>query len=161
MRKVAVYPGSFDPITNGHISIIKRALKIVDELIVIVADNSSKKSFFNIEERVSFISELKLPKVKVDSFEGLLIDACAKHKASIIIRGLRAMSDFEHEFQLALGNRKLSKDIETVFLMTSHNYSYLSSSLIKEIALKGGDIKGLVPDNVKEALEKKRSTQNK
>lgn len=156
MKKIAVYPGSFDPITNGHISIIKRALKVVDELVVVVAHNPSKNGFFTIEERVNFIKELNLPNVKVDHFDGLLIDACAVHNASIIIRGLRAMSDFEHEFQLALGNRRLSKDIETVFLMTSYNYSYLSSSLIKEIALNGGDIKGLVPDNVKEALENRR-----
>ncbi len=159
MKKIAVYPGSFDPITNGHISIIKRALKVVDELVIVVAHNSLKNGFFTIEERVNFIKgieELNLPNIKVDHFEGLLIDACVKHNATIIIRGLRAMSDFEHEFQLALGNRRLSKDIETVFLMTSYNYSYLSSSLIKEIALNGGDIKGLVPDNVREALEKKR-----
>lgn len=156
MKKIAVYPGSFDPITNGHISIIKRALKVVDELVVVVAHNPSKNGFFAIEERVSFIKDLCLPNVTVAHFDGLLIDACAAHNATIIIRGLRAMSDFEHEFQLALGNRRLSKDIETVFLMTSHNYSYLSSSLIKEIALNGGDIKGLVPDNVKEALENRR-----
>ncbi len=156
MKKIAVYPGSFDPITNGHISIIKRALKVVDELVVVIAHNPSKNAFFSIEERVNFIKELNLPNIKVDFFDGLLINACAKHDATIIIRGLRAMSDFEHEFQLALGNRRLSKDIETVFLMTSYNYSYLSSSLIKEIALNGGDIKGLVPDNVREALEKRR-----
>ncbi len=156
MKKVAVYPGSFDPITNGHISIIKRALKVVDELIVVIAENPSKKPFFKTQQRMDFIKELDLPNVKVDHFEGLLIDACVAHGATIIVRGLRAMSDFEHEFQLALGNRRLSRDIETVFLMTSYNYSYLSSSLIKEIALNGGDIKGLVPDNVREALERER-----
>ncbi|MDD4527135.1 MAG: pantetheine-phosphate adenylyltransferase [Candidatus Margulisbacteria bacterium] len=156
MKKIAVYPGSFDPITNGHLSIIKRALKVIDELVVVVAHNPAKQGFFTIEERVNFLKELNLPNVKVAHFEGLLINACTEHNATIIIRGLRAMSDFEQEFQLALGNRRLSKDIETVFLMTSHNYSYLSSSLIKEIALNGGDIKGLVPDNVREALEQRR-----
>ncbi len=156
MKKIAVYPGSFDPITNGHISIIKRALKVVDELVVVVSKNSAKSSLFSTDEKVEMIKALDIPGIQVASFDGLLIDACNQHDASIIIRGLRAMSDFEHEFQLALGNRRLNRNIETVFLMTSYNYSYLSSSLVKEMALNGGDIKGLVPDNVIKALVEKR-----
>jgi pantetheine-phosphate adenylyltransferase len=157
MKKIAVYPGSFDPITNGHISVIRRGLKVVDQIIVLIAHNSSKNSCFNMQERVEFIKELNINNVIVDSFQGLLIDACNKYDASIIIRGLRAISDFDYEFQMSLGNRRLNRDIETIFFMTSYKYSYLSSSLIKEIALNGGDIKGLVPENVINALTKKRT----
>ncbi len=148
--KVAVYPGSFDPITNGHLDIIKRASKIFDEVIVCVLVNVDKKGLFHIDERVKLIEKVIKPydNVKVESFNGLLIDFMKEKEAKVIIKGLRALSDFEYEFQMALMNNKLDSSIETVFMMTNAKYSYLSSSAVKQVAKFGGCIKGLVPDQI-------------
>lgn len=155
--KVAIYPGSFDPITNGHLDIIERASKMCDNLIVSVIYNPNKTPLFTLEERVKQVREAvkNYPNVSVDSFSGLLMDYAEQKQATGIIKGLRAISDFEYELQMALMNQKLCPSIETVFLMTSSEYSFLSSSLIKEVARFGGCIKGLVPDNVyKEVINK-------
>ncbi len=153
--KTIIYPGTFDPITNGHIDIIKRALKIFDKVIIAVVDSSSKKSMFSIEERVEMIKECVQGNVEVKSFEGLLVDFMKKENVNIILRGLRAVSDFDYEFQMAVMNSKLCKDIETMFLMTDKKYFYLSSSLVKEVASKKGCIKDLVPENVEEKIKEK------
>ncbi|WP_163192617.1 pantetheine-phosphate adenylyltransferase [Clostridium thermarum] len=148
--RIAVYPGSFDPITNGHEDIIKRAAKIFDEVIVAVLVNPDKRGLFSIEERVELIRKVVTPysNVKVESFSGLLINFMKSHNAKVIIKGLRAVSDFEYEFQMALMNNKLDDSIETLFMMTSAQYSYLSSSSVKQVAMFGGCIKGLVPDPI-------------
>jgi pantetheine-phosphate adenylyltransferase len=153
--RTAVYPGSFDPITNGHISIIKRALAIFDKVIVAVIHNPSKQPQFSAEERVAMISEslLGIKNIEVKSFDGLLIDFVKSVNGQAVIRGLRAVSDFDYEFQMALMNRRMSREIETIFLMTSYKYSYLSSSIIKEAAKLGGDISGLVPAPVEAKLK--------
>uniref|UniRef100_A0A7C4AJD4 Phosphopantetheine adenylyltransferase n=1 Tax=Thermodesulfovibrio aggregans TaxID=86166 RepID=A0A7C4AJD4_9BACT len=156
--RVGVYPGTFDPITNGHLDVIKRALKIFDELIIAVAVSSyRKKLLFTVEERVDFIRETTkgLKNLKIEVFDGLLADFIKQKKATAIIRGLRAVSDFEFEFQLAHANRRIFKEAETVFLMPSEEYSFLSSSLVKEIAYFGGSVKNLVPPFVEAALKKK------
>ncbi|MEN2994978.1 MAG: pantetheine-phosphate adenylyltransferase [Thermodesulfovibrio sp.] len=158
MGKTGVYPGTFDPITNGHLDVIKRALKIFDELIVAVAISSyKKKPIFTVEERINFIIETTkgLKNLKVEAFDGLLVDFVREKKAVAIVRGLRAVSDYEYELQLAHANRKLFKEIETVFLMPSEEYSFLSSSLVKEIAYFGGSVKNLVPSIVEKALRNK------
>ncbi len=155
MQKVAIYPGSFDPITNGHISIIKRALKVVDKLIVVVAENSEKNPLFKIEERVKLIADLGIENTHVKSFKGLLVDCAKQENVNIVIRGLRAVSDFDYEFQLALANRRMNRELETVFLMTDYKYSYLSSSMLKDMAKYGGNIEGLVPENVKNKLKER------
>jgi pantetheine-phosphate adenylyltransferase len=154
MEKTAVYPGTFDPITFGHIDIIKRASRIFDKLIVSVVDNSNKDLLFNVEERKTFIREgtADIKNVLVESFNTLLTEYVKKFDTFIVIRGLRAVSDFEYEFQLALMNRTLSSEIETIFMMPSQQYTFLSSSIVKEIAVYGGDVKGLVPDIVRDAL---------
>ncbi|NLM03948.1 MAG: pantetheine-phosphate adenylyltransferase [Clostridiales bacterium] len=154
---IAIYPGSFDPITNGHLDIIDRASRIYDKLIVSVLQNPNKNPMFTLEERVKLIKEVvkSYDNVTIDSFSGLLIDYAKSQNANVIIKGLRAVSDFEYEFQMALMNRKLSSDIETVFLMTSSQYSYLSSSIVKEVASFGGCIRGLVPEVVQTAIFKK------
>lgn len=146
--RIAVYPGSFDPITNGHEDIIKRAASIFDEVIVAVLVNPDKKGLFEIDERVALIEKIIEPyeNVKVESFSGLLINFMKDHEAKVIIKGLRAVSDFEYEFQMALMNNKLDSSIETLFMMTNAQYSYLSSSSVKQVAMFGGCIKGLVPD---------------
>lgn len=146
--RIAVYPGSFDPITNGHEDIIKRAASIFDEVIVAVLVNPDKKGLFEIDERVALIEKVIEPyeNVKVESFSGLLINFMKDHEAKVIIKGLRAVSDFEYEFQMALMNNKLDSSIETLFMMTNAQYSYLSSSSVKQVAMFGGCIKGLVPD---------------
>lgn len=155
--KRAVYPGSFDPITNGHIDIIKRAAKLFDELIVAVLVNPAKSPLFTVEERMELIRESlnDMPNVKVDSFTGLLAHYVSRVKADVIVRGLRAVSDFEIEFQMALMNKRLNPDVEIVFLMTSYEYSYLSSGVVKEVARLGGSVTGLVPECVEAKLLEK------
>jgi len=152
--KIAIYPGSFDPITNGHLDIIKRASKMCDKLIVSVIYNPNKNPLFTLEERKKLVEESikEYSNVSVDCFSGLLIEYAKENQATAIIKGLRAISDFEYELQMALMNQKLCPGIETVFLMTSSEYSFLSSSLIKEVARFGGCIKGLVPENVNKAV---------
>ncbi|OGC22117.1 pantetheine-phosphate adenylyltransferase [candidate division WOR-1 bacterium RIFOXYB2_FULL_42_35] len=153
--KVAIYPGSFDPVTNGHVDIIKRAAKLFGRVIVAVIGNPGKNPQFTLLERVQMLkaSLQGVKNVQVDSFDGLLVDYAKKKKAKTIVRGLRAVSDFDYEFQMALTNRKMAKDIETVFLMTDYKYSYLSSSFVKQIAGLGGDVGELVPKAVALALK--------
>ncbi|GIM27845.1 phosphopantetheine adenylyltransferase [Clostridium polyendosporum] len=148
--KIAVYPGSFDPITNGHLDIIERGAKVFDELIVAVLVNVEKKGLFNVDERVKLIEKVtkNYKNVKVESFNGLLIDFMKEKNANVILKGLRAVSDFEYEFQMALMNNKLDPEVETVFMMTNAQYSYLSSSAVKQVAKFGGCIKELVPDEI-------------
>ena len=148
MAKIAVYPGSFDPITNGHIDVIKRASKVFDHLIVAVLVNDSKKSMFTLDERLDILKHSidNLDNVSFDSFSGLLVDYCKEKQLSAIVRGLRAISDFEFELQMAQMNRQLYDETETVFFTTNEQYSYLSSSLVKEVAKFGGKIDGLIPD---------------
>ncbi len=150
----AVYPGSFDPLTNGHLDIIKRAAKSFEHLFVVVFDNSAKKCLFSVEERVAMIREAvgDIPNVTVDSSSGLLVDYAKKRGAGVIVKGLRAVSDFDYEFKMALMNKKLSPELETFFMMTSLKYLYLSSSLVKEVASYGGCIKDLVPPTVETRL---------
>jgi len=158
MQKVAIYPGSFDPITNGHIDLIKRGLRMFDEIIVLVAYNPNKPSYlFSVEERIEMINEIvkNQERVRVDSYSGLLVDYAKNSGANVILRGLRALSDFEYEFQLALINRRLNRDIETVFLMTGYKWFFTSSQIIKEAASLGGSVRGLVPDIVNYKLQEK------
>ncbi len=147
---IAIYPGSFDPVTNGHLDIIQRAASIYDQVIVTVMSNSSKKPMFSLQKRVELIERITrdFSNVTVESYSGLLVDFAQKKKAKVIIKGLRAVSDFEYEFQMALMNRKLNSEIETMFLMTQSQYSYLSSSVVKEVASLGGCIKELVPESI-------------
>jgi pantetheine-phosphate adenylyltransferase len=157
MRRIAVYPGSFDPITNGHVDIIKRGVRMFDQLIVLIAYNPNKTALFTVEERLAMIREVvkDMDHVIVDTSPGLLVDYVKSVGGNVILRGLRALSDFEYEFQLALINRKLNRDIETVFLMTGYKWFYTSSKIINEAASHGGSVKGLVPDIVYQKLEAK------
>jgi pantetheine-phosphate adenylyltransferase len=157
---IAVYPGSFDPITNGHIDLIERARRIFDKLIVAVAENPGKEPLFTIEERIDMVKKTteNFENVVVDQISGLTVDYVREHGASVIIRGLRAISDFEYELQMALMNRKLDNEIETIFLMPNLQYSYVKSSHIKELAKLGGCLEGLVPDLVIQELKKKFSS---
>lgn len=157
MKKIAIYPGTFDPITNGHVDLIQRGLRIFDQIIVAVAMNPKKTSLFTVEERVRMAEEAikGLGNVKVEPFDGLLMDYARGKGASAIIRGLRAVSDFEYELQMALMNRRLDSEIETVFMMPSEEYSYLTSSIVKEVASLNGSVKGLVPEVVEKAFRKK------
>ncbi len=156
MARTGFYPGSFDPVTYGHLDIINRGLKVFDEIIVAVACNSQKKSLFSIEERMALIRRVvDQDRVRVDTFTGLLIDYVTRQNADVIIRGLRAISDFEYEFQIAQMNSSLGHDIETLFMMTSLQYGYLSSSIVKEVCGLRGNIDGFVPPEVKSALRLK------
>lgn len=163
MTKTAVYPGSFDPVTYGHIDLIKRAAKIFKRVIVAVADNSAKDSFFTVEERITLIKQVTkgLKNVEVDSFKGLSIDYVRSRHSYVIIRGVRMISDFEYEFQMALTNRHLNENVETIFLMPNEAYSYLSSRLIKETACLGADISCFVPKVVASAVKRKLSKRNR
>ncbi len=162
-RSVAVFPGSFDPITNGHHDIVERALKVFDEVIIGILVNREKKPLFSIDERLELIREAYRgeKRVRGDTFEGLLVDYAMKVGASVIIRGLRAISDFEYEFQMALMNRRLNPKIESVFLMAPEGYSYLSSRLVKEVFDLGGDVRGLVPPVVERRLREKSRARRK
>ena len=162
-RSVAVFPGSFDPITNGHIDIVDRALKVFDEVIISILVNAEKKPLFSAEERLTLIRDAFRgePRVRGDTFSGLLVDYAMRVGASVIIRGLRAISDFEYEFQMALMNRRLNPRIETVFLMAPEGFSYLSSRLVKEVFDLGGDVRGLVPPVVERRLREKRQSAAK
>ncbi len=157
MNKIAIYPGSFDPITNGHVDIIERSLKIFDKIIIGVLENPEKEYFFSTEERVNILKRIfkNRKEIEIEPFCGLLVDFVKSKKARVVIRGLRAISDFEYEFQMALMNRKLNPEIETFFMMPSIEYSYLSSRLVKEVYSLGGCIKNLVPPIVEEELKKK------
>ena len=154
--KIAVYPGSFDPVTNGHIDIIERASKIFDLVHVAIIVNPEKTPYFDIDEREQMlkVAVRNIKKAKVDSFDGLLVDYAKTKKACAIVRGLRAVSDFDYEFQMALTNLRMCPEIETVFIMTDYKYSYLSSSLVKQIATLGGNVSGLVPKTVINKLKK-------
>ncbi len=156
-ERIAVYPGSFDPITNGHVNLAERALVLFDKLIVAVAYNPNKAAIFSVEDRMEMIrASLKNdPRIRVDSFQGLLVDFVEKQGANVIIRGLRALSDFEYEFQMTLMNRKLNRKVDTIFLMTGFKWFYTSSKIIKEAASLGGSVRGLVPDVVHQRLKEK------
>ena len=156
MRR-AIYPGSFDPITNGHLDVIERGRKLFDEVVVAVAHNDEKEALFSLKERLDLLQATagKIENVRIAQFDGLLVDFALKEKAVAVIRGLRAVSDFEFEFQMALMNRKLQSAVETIFLMPKEEYTYLSSRIIKEIARLGGDISSFVPTPVAEALNRK------
>jgi len=160
-KRIAVYPGSFDPVTNGHIDVIKRALQLFDRVIVAVIENPSKEVVFSVDERMEILRAVtrRLPGVVVSHFDGLLVDYVKKKGAKVIIRGLRAVSDFEYEFQMALTNRKLAPDIETVFLMPADRYTYLSSSIVKEVVSLNGSVAGLVPREVEARLRRKLLTK--
>ena len=153
MRTV-IYPGSFDPLTNGHLDVIQRATKLFDKVIVAVAKNDSKNPLFSLAERLELVQSCvkHLPNVEADSFDGLLVNYVEKRSAQAIIRGLRAVSDFEFEFQLALMNRKLNERVETIFMMPKDTYTFLSSRIVKEIASLGGDVSSFVPPRVQKAL---------
>jgi pantetheine-phosphate adenylyltransferase len=155
---LAVYPGTFDPITNGHVDILRRSLKIFDRVVVALAENVRKEPLFSLEQRRKFIEDAlgSDPRLETDAFQGLLADYCRRRGAAVVIRGLRALADFEYEFQSAHMNRRLAPDVETMFLMTGEESFYVSSSLVKEVALMGGDVSGLVPAGVVAALTEKR-----
>jgi pantetheine-phosphate adenylyltransferase len=156
--KLAVYPGSFDPLTNGHIDIIERGTHLFDRIIVAILVNIDKAPLFTTEERVEIVRDVfkGRPNVEVDTFDGLLVDYLTRRKADVIVRGLRALSDFEAEFQMALMNRRLGPNIETVFMMPAEQYTYISSRLIKEVFSLGGQVRGLVPEIVESRLRDKQ-----
>lgn len=156
--RMALYPGTFDPVTNGHLDLIRRTARLFDRVVVAVGTACGKDPMFTVEERVEMLRRAveDIPTVQVVSFDGLLVDVVRDVGAVAIIRGLRVVSDFENEFQMALMNRRLAADIETVFLMPSESYTYLDSTIVKEVVLLGGDVSGLVPENVLDVLSKKR-----
>lgn len=153
----ALYPGSFDPVTNGHIDIIKRASKMFDNLVIAIGENVEKECFFSLNERLEMLKDAvkHLKNVEITSFKGLMINFAKEIKANVVVRGLRAVSDFDYEFQMALMNRKANKDIETIFIMTKDSYVFLSASAVKEMAMYGGNVKDLVPDLVQKKLKSK------
>ena len=155
--KVAVYPGSFDPFTNGHVDIVRRGCRIFDHVLVAVLCNTEKTPLFSVDERIAMIGSIfrRQPKVGVKAFSGLLVDFLRAEKAGVVVRGLRVVSDFEYEFQMALMNRRLDPDMETIFLTPKEELSYLSSRMVKQVHQLGGDVSGLVPSNVHRELEKK------
>jgi pantetheine-phosphate adenylyltransferase len=155
--KIAIYPGTFDPVTNGHLDILERALKLFDKVIISIAQNTTKNPFFTEKERIMLLKQVtkRYKNVEVDSFQGLLVDYVRRRKAIAVVRGLRAMTDFEYELQMALMNRKLDEKMETVFLMPTEKYTYLSSNVVREIARLGGDVSKLVPPVVCKALRQK------
>ena len=157
MEKIAIYPGSFDPVTNGHLDIVERGLKLFDRIIVAILTNPGKKFLFPLEERRQMLKESmkNFPNVEIDTFDGLTVDYAAQKKAQGILRGLRALSDFEYEFQMALRNRRLNREVQTVFLMTGMRWIYTSSSIIKQAAQFGGSIKGMVPPVVEKRMKEK------
>ena len=154
---IAIYPGSFDPITNGHLDLIQRGSRMFDRLIVSILRNDSKRPLFSVEERMEMLCEVVqvYPNVAVDSFEGLLVEHAAARSATVLLRGIRAISDYEYELQMALMNRRLRPDLETVFLMANESYSFISSRLVKEVFGLGGSITGLVPPTVEERLRRR------
>jgi len=163
--RIAVYPGTFDPVTNGHLDLIRRALRLFDRLIVAVGENPAKKPLFTVEERLEMLREAvsELPeedqkRLEIESFSGLLVECCRARGARVIVRGLRAVSDFEYEFQLALMNRRLCREVDTVFLMPGFRWIFISSTIIKEAARFGGKLEGLVPPGVERRLREKFST---
>jgi len=157
MMRTAIYPGSFDPLTNGHLDVIQRAAKLFDRVVVAVAKNDGKRPLFTLDERFALVEKAvkHLPNVEADTFDGLLVEYVVDRKAQAIVRGLRAVSDFEFEFQLALMNRKLNENIETIFMMPKDTYTFLSSRIVKEIARLGGDVGAFVPAHVRSVLTKK------
>ena len=159
--RTAIYPGSFDPLTNGHLDVIERAVKLFDRVVVAVAKNESKQPLFSLEERVELVrrSIQHLRGVEADSFDCLLVDYVEQQSAQAVVRGLRAVSDFEFEFQLALMNRKLNERVETIFMMPKDTYTFLSSRIVKEIARLGGDVSAFVPSHVKAAMAEKLKSQ--
>ena len=163
MMRTAIYPGSFDPLTNGHLDVVQRAAKLFDRVVVAVAENEGKNPLFTLNERLALVKKsiVHLPNVEADSFDCLLVEYVVSRKAQAIVRGLRAISDFEFEFQLALMNRKLNENIETIFMMPKDTYTFLSSRIVKEIARLGGDVGSFVPAHVQTALTKKFSSVKK
>jgi len=159
---VAIYPGSFDPLTNGHVDIIQRGSRFFDRIVIAVLLNLEKSPLFTAPERVSIAREVfrEWPNVEVDTFDGLLVDYARRKGASVIVRGLRAVSDFEYEMQMALMNRRLNQDVETVFMMPAEPYTYVSSRLVKEVVALGGTVHGLVPEVVEARLRDKRTAQH-
>ena len=157
MRRIAIYPGSFDPITNGHIDIAERGLKLFDKIIVAILQNPTKELLFPVEERFEMLKESfrEYPNIEVETFNGLLVNYAATRNSTAILRGMRAVSDFEYEFQMALMNRRLNREVQTVFLMTSFRWIFTSSSIIKEAAQFGGDIENMVPPIVNQKLKEK------
>ena len=158
-NNIAIYPGSFDPITNGHVDLVKRTLRVFDKLVIAIATNPEKdRCLFSVDERLRMINEVFADlagRVQADSFQGLLVDYAERKHSKVIIRGLRAISDFEYEFQMALTNRKLDEGITTVFLMPHEKYTYLNSTIVREIAMFGGDVSDFVPSSVAKYLKKK------
>jgi pantetheine-phosphate adenylyltransferase len=156
-ERSAIYPGTFDPLTNGHLSIINRAVKIFDKVVVAILTNPQKNTLFTLDERIYMIKEVLKgkPNIEVESFSGLLVDYVVQKKTNVIIKGLRALSDFEYEFQMAIMNRKLNREIQSVFLMTDFRWFYISSTIIKEAAMFGGEISGLVPPLVCKKVKEK------
>ena len=158
--RFAVFPGSFDPLTNGHVDIIRRGVQLFDRIVVAILVNVEKRPLFPVAERIELLHEAfrDEPKVEIDTFEGLLVDYVARRGVNVIVRGLRAVSDFEYELQMALMNRHLNPTVETVFMMPAEQYTYVSSRLVKEVAALGGSVKGLVPDHVESRLMQRRSS---